>query len=147
MKNLLKLAACLALALPLVAGAQTYSPQTVSLGVATISAGGTSNINATLDVRRSENVALALKFNCGTATNVVPLTILFDKSLDGSNWSDKDTFSWSYIRDGTTNSIVASTNISTGGYGYFRLKSIAAPGAAGLVTLESFAYSVKNPSR
>ena len=117
--------------------------ESVSLSVSSLTAGSTSNILATIDTRKQETVAVALAFNCSVATNVVPLTITFDKSVDGSNWSDKDTFSWSYVRDGTTNTIYATTNITTGGYPYIRLKTIANPGSAGVVTLESFKYFVK----
>ena len=144
MKTLNHIAAIAALALIFWANsALAQGIQSITLPVSVVNAGATSNINVALDVRKMENVAVALKFNCTVATNVVPLSIVFDKSVDGENWSDKDTYTWSYVRDGTTNSITATTNISVAGYPYLRLKTIQAPGSAGNVNLESFKYFVK----
>lgn len=142
MKHILALIVGIA-ALLFTAPAYAQGTESVSLTTTAITAGATSNILATIDTRKQETVAVALAFNCSTATNVVPLSIVFDKSVDGSNWSDKDTFTWSYIRDGTTNTIYATTNITTGGYPYIRLKTIANPGSSGAINLESFKYFVK----
>ena len=117
--------------------------QPVTLAVTQLAANTTNTINAVLEVTTQRDVAVWLRFNCQTATNVIPLTITFDKSVDGQNWSDKDTYAWSYVRDGTTNSINATTNIAVNGYPYIRLKSIVNLGTVGIVNLESLKYYVK----
>jgi hypothetical protein len=117
--------------------------QPVTLATTQLQANTTNTINAILEVTTQRDVAVMLRFNCQTATNVIPLTMTWDKSVDGVNWSDRDTFSWSYVRDGTTNSINATTNIVVNGYPYFRLRSIVNLGTVGIVNLESLKYYVK----
>jgi hypothetical protein len=117
--------------------------QPVTLAVTQLAANTTNTINAVLEVTTQRDVAVMLRFNCQTATNVVPLAMTWDKSVDNENWSAMDTYTWSYVRNGTTNSIVATTNIVVNGYPFIRLRTIVNPGSAGIVNLESLKYYVK----
>lgn len=126
----------------LAAGAQSYKVMPLNLGVTNITGGTTNNPLKVLDLQLVTEVPLMFKFNCGTASNTLPVTLIFDKSVDGLNWSAADLFSWSYTRNGTTNTIVATTNATVGGYGYWRLRDVVSPGV-GTVAVELFSYGQK----
>jgi hypothetical protein len=127
------------------ASAQGVESPTLTFSVVTN--GYTTAETVVMDVRKQENVAVALVFSQSNATNVIPITVTFKKSVDGVNASDADTVSWSYIRAAVATSQVATTNISVAGYPYLILKSIAAPGGdANLLTVSSFKYFVKHMS-
>lgn len=118
--------------------------QTPTLAFPVITNAYTTVESIVIDTRKQENVAVALAFSQSAATNALPLTLTFARSVDGVNASDGDKFTWAYNRAAVSTAQVATTNISVSGYPYLILQSIAAPGTgANLVTVSSFKYFVK----
>lgn len=130
------------------AKAQTYAVQTIpQASLTSVPADGTSNVLITLDVRKQESVALAVKFNNSSATNALNWTLVIRKSVDGSNWSSNDKITWAFANPTSSNTTYAITNFSSlGGYGYLQLYTIATAGV-GTLQLEEIKYGVKNPNR
>lgn len=143
MKNLLALLT-FALAAFITLPSHAQGVTTYTLGYSVITNAYTTDETIVIDTRKQENVAVALVFSQSAATNALPLTLTFKKSVDGVNASDADTVSWAYTRSAVSTTQVATTNIAVGGYPYLILKSIAAPGSgANLVTVSSFESFVK----
>jgi len=118
--------------------------QTPTLAFSVITNAYTTVENVVLDTRKQENVAIALAFSQTAATNALPLTLVFAKSVDGVNASDGDRVSVAFTRSAVDTAQIATTNIAVAGYPYLILKSISAPGTgANLVTVASFKYFVK----
>jgi len=118
--------------------------QTPTLAFPVITNAYTTVESIVLDTRKQENVAIALAFSQSAATNALPLTLVFAKSVDGVNASDGDRVSVAFNRSAVSTEQIATTNIAVAGYPYLILKSIAAPGTgANLVTVASFKYFVK----
>jgi hypothetical protein len=118
--------------------------QTPTLAFPVITNAFTTVESIVLDTRKQENVAVALTFSQSAATNALPLTLTFARSVDGVTASDGDKFTWAYNRSAVSTTQVATTNIAVSGYPYLILQSIAAPGTgANLVTVSSFKYFVK----
>lgn len=141
MKNI-KLAIITALcALGLPAFGQTYGYTSISGLPATVASGGSSNVLATLDVRKAENAAIQFTFaNGGTNTQTVTVTLKY--SVDGSTFASAPTVTWAFAAQGNTNSYTIATNIATLGYGYLQVATLA--NASGdTITPDSLKYSLK----
>lgn len=138
---ILTIAALGALLACLTAGAQSYYPVTMYSG-AVFAESATTNLNATIDCRKTENVALMLSFKLmGTATDDV--TVIIDKGVDGTTWPTATTERSTLVvaaTSGTTATIV--TNLAAKGYGYMRLVSVQ-NAAAEKMTNVVIKYSLK----
>lgn len=152
MKHLIKLLTVAAVALfAVTAKAQTYGSQSVSITTVgdsgafptLLTSGGTSNVNAVIDVRKAENVAFQYKHSNSGNSNVA-ITITFDWSVDGVTFAAGPLTTWSVneINAAATPTTYA-TNFATLGYGYMRVKTIALAGSGTTITNQDFQYSLK----
>lgn len=142
MKNLIRSALALVAGLiGLAASAQDYGYTSVTGLPATITTGSTSNTTITLDVRKSENVALQFAFaNGGTGTGNVTTTIKY--SVDGTTFAAAPTTTWVLAATADTATYTYATNFATLGYGYMQISSIASASGSTL-TPSSLKYSLK----
>lgn len=146
MKNILPIAAALALSAFAALGQGLYAPVTL-ISSQVVPGGATSNApfagsaTGVIDATASENVGLQLTFS-SMATNANNLTLVFQKSLDGSSWDSNQILSWAIAGNGT-NTVVQATNIAVLGYGYLRVYSIANQNPDTTVTNITVKYSVK----
>lgn len=112
--------------------------------------GGTNNIPAattntattyTLGRFPGSQTAISadVKLN-GAGTSAV--TFIFDRSLDGSNWDTGTTYTLSITANGT-NTVTGITNLTVGGVGYLRLKSLGNANASAVTNL-TMKYTVKD---
>lgn len=143
MKNLIRaLIVCIGFVSAAVsARAQTYAVQAISGLPATIATGATSNVLATIDVRKSENVGLQFAFaNGGVGTGNITLTLKY--SLDGITFASAPTTTWVLAATADSTTYTYVTNFSTLGYGYMQIASIASASGSTLTT-DSLKYSLK----
>ena len=127
MKQLLTLAALVALCYTGLAQTR-YVTETVWGGAGTlINANSTTNLNLTIDSRKADNLALQVSL-VYTAACTDAATIVLQKSIDGTTWcTSADTqgyASWTVTPAGATQ-VSYVTNVAMNGFGYLRLTSIA----------------------
>lgn len=146
MKSILAILALIAFTLTV--NAQSYGPVSLpSATLSTVTAGATSNLTYTIDVRKQNNVEVQVDMQGnaanGTLSNVV---FTFQKSVTGNSWGTDaaSQFTWTPAINGTT-AVTSTTNLTANGLGYFRLKSIQNTSTNVAITNLVFSYGVKIP--
>lgn len=114
-----------------------YTPTTITDFPATIAASSTVTNYVILDVRRHDVVALQITGSLA-ATNpaAATLSVPIHRSVDGTNWETTQVNGILLTFTGVL-SRTATTNITTGGFGYIRLGPSMANTATNTATLSA----------
>lgn len=115
--------------------AQTYGVTTLSGLPVSVADSATSNINAVIDARRSTSIGVFVESKlAGAGTGNITLT--FSKGIDQATFGSLGGTKLTMVYPAAgTSAVSLVTNLSTAGFGYLRLDSIANSGGAVLTNL------------
>jgi hypothetical protein len=112
------------------AKAQIYAVESIVSGYI-VQAGATSNVVATLDCRKQQQVAISWLVTGSTNT-----AFGLDASVDGTNWKTN----WATIT-GITSGVPMITNVNVTGFGYLRVNALVNTGS--IIGTNTATYGIK----